>query len=217
MARREAIAQSERIVAAGSWVPLARAAKVARAWNGLAAAMDAAGIQRDRDPEPQAAVEWAERTWAISPAERMIQAKPWLADPELRDVGSSHPPARDAGVVRREARVGPHRPRVRAKRSVVPADKRLQLAAVLTARVERAAVDPAPVPDEPPAGINVLAESLMKELTLEAHLGEKIGLDPAVLASENEARGHESTVLHPINDSPLQGRPAPGRSSGRSR
>ncbi len=64
--------QAERIGSSGSWGPLARAAKVARAWRELGAAMDAAGAERVRELEPEAVVEWAERTWAIPPVGGMI-------------------------------------------------------------------------------------------------------------------------------------------------
>ena len=64
--------QAERIGSAGSWGPLARAAKVARAWGELGAAMDTAGAERVRELEPEAVVEWAERTWVIPPAGGMI-------------------------------------------------------------------------------------------------------------------------------------------------
>ena len=68
----EVRAQAERIGSAGGWGPLARAAKVARAWRELGAAMDAGRAERVRDLEPEAVVEWAERAWVIPPAGGMI-------------------------------------------------------------------------------------------------------------------------------------------------
>jgi hypothetical protein len=64
--------QAERIGSAGSWGPLARAAKVARAWRELGATMETARVGRVRELEPEAVVQWAERTWVISPAGGMI-------------------------------------------------------------------------------------------------------------------------------------------------
>jgi hypothetical protein len=72
MTRGEVAAQAERIAAAGSWGPLARAAKVARAWRDLASAMDASGAERVSDLDPDDIVKWAERAWVIPPAEGMI-------------------------------------------------------------------------------------------------------------------------------------------------
>jgi hypothetical protein len=72
MTRAEVEAHAAQIAAAGSWGPLARAAKVARAWKELAAAMDASGARRVRDLQADAVVEWAERAWVIPPAAGMI-------------------------------------------------------------------------------------------------------------------------------------------------
>ena len=72
MTRAEVEAQAARIAAAGSWGPLARAAKVARAWRELASAMDSSQAERVRDLPAGAVVEWAERAWVIPPATGMI-------------------------------------------------------------------------------------------------------------------------------------------------
>ena len=65
-------AQADRIGEAGSWGPLQRAAAVAREWGRLADAMEEAGAARVSELGPAAAVDWAERTWVIPPAEGMI-------------------------------------------------------------------------------------------------------------------------------------------------
>jgi hypothetical protein len=56
------------------------------------------------------------------------------------------------------------------ERPVLLAQNRLQLAAVLRAGVAIRAVDPTPVPDEPPAGldVHVLAVAEVEQLPLEA-------------------------------------------------
>lgn len=72
LTRAEVKSQALRIGAAGSWGPLARAAKVARAWRELAAEMESAQADRVRDLGPAAVAEWAERTWVIPPAGGMI-------------------------------------------------------------------------------------------------------------------------------------------------
>jgi hypothetical protein len=65
-------AQADRIGDAGNWGPLQRAAAVAREWRRLADAMDEAGADRVSELGPSVAVDWAERTWVIPPAEGMI-------------------------------------------------------------------------------------------------------------------------------------------------
>jgi hypothetical protein len=64
--------QAAKLGDVGSWGPLARVAKVARAWNDLAGAMEGAGAGRVRDLDEDAVVTWAERAWVIPPAEGMI-------------------------------------------------------------------------------------------------------------------------------------------------
>jgi hypothetical protein len=68
----EVRAQADRIGEAGTWGPLQRAAAVAREWARLADAMEESGAARVSELEPEAVVDWAERTWAIPPASGMI-------------------------------------------------------------------------------------------------------------------------------------------------
>ncbi len=72
MTPEQVAAQGERIGEAGNWGPLARAAKVARAWKGLAAEMEQRGAAKVADLEAADVVTWAERVWAIAPAEGLI-------------------------------------------------------------------------------------------------------------------------------------------------
>ena len=68
----QARARAEAIGEAGAWGPLARAAKVARAWAGLAAAMEEAGAATVADLDPAEVVTWAERLWVIPPEGGLI-------------------------------------------------------------------------------------------------------------------------------------------------
>jgi hypothetical protein len=72
MTREQVAAQGERLAEVGSWGPLARAAKVARAWKGLAAEMEQGGAATVADLDGTEVVTWAERVWAIAPAGGMI-------------------------------------------------------------------------------------------------------------------------------------------------
>jgi hypothetical protein len=68
----EVRSQAARLDEPGGWGPLARVAKVARAWRGLAEAMEASGAARVDDLDDEAILQWAERAWVIPPASGMI-------------------------------------------------------------------------------------------------------------------------------------------------
>lgn len=72
MTADDARAQAARLGEVGTWGPLARAAKVARAWNGLAAELEQREAARVSDLDGAGVVTWAERVWAIPPAAGMI-------------------------------------------------------------------------------------------------------------------------------------------------
>jgi hypothetical protein len=65
-------AQAAELREVGGWGPLARVAKVALAWRGLADAMDRAGAARVAELDGSEVVRWGERTWVIPPPEGMI-------------------------------------------------------------------------------------------------------------------------------------------------
>jgi hypothetical protein len=65
-------AQAAALREVGGWGPLARVAKVALAWSGLAGAMDRAGAARVAELDGGEVVTWGERTWVIPPPEGMI-------------------------------------------------------------------------------------------------------------------------------------------------
>jgi hypothetical protein len=68
----EARAYAEELKRAGNWGPLMRAAKVARAWSELAAALERAGAASVAELDPEAVLDFAERVWVIPPEEGLI-------------------------------------------------------------------------------------------------------------------------------------------------
>jgi hypothetical protein len=64
--------RAEAIGAAGSWGPLARAAKVARAWADLAAQMRERDARTVGELDPPTVVRFAEYLWVIPPEGGMI-------------------------------------------------------------------------------------------------------------------------------------------------
>jgi hypothetical protein len=64
--------RAEALGSVGGWGPLARAAKVARAWAGLAVAMAEADAATVADLDPEQVATWAERLWVIPPEGGMI-------------------------------------------------------------------------------------------------------------------------------------------------
>ncbi len=68
----EAEGRAETIGSAGAWGPLARAAKVARAWSDLAAQMRERDAATVGELDPATVVRFAEYLWVIPPKGGMI-------------------------------------------------------------------------------------------------------------------------------------------------
>src|SRR3954453_22011768 len=83
-------------------------------------------------------------------------------------------------------------PRGAADRSVVLAQHRLEVAAVLAAGVARGAVDAAAVPGQPVPGVglDVLAEAQVEHLALERRLRLVVRARPADVAGEDRPDRH---------------------------
>jgi hypothetical protein len=83
-----------------------------------------------------------------------------------------------------------------SERSIVLAQRRLQLAAVLAARVALGPVDSAPVPGQPASwiGIDVLAVAQVEQLVLERELRIRVRAGPADLAPENDRHRHPQKI-----------------------
>jgi hypothetical protein len=64
--------RAESIGAVGGWGPLARAAKVARAWSDLAAQMRERGAATIGELDPATVVRFAEYLWVIPPKGGLI-------------------------------------------------------------------------------------------------------------------------------------------------
>ena len=107
-------------------------------------------------------------------------------------------PARAEPLPRRHApaavldRVRAHRPRVPSESPVCLPQVRLELAAMLAARVASTAVDPVAAPDQPIArlDVEVLAEEQLLKLALEASLRGRVRPGAAELAPKEDAAGH---------------------------
>lgn len=82
----------------------------------------------------------------------------------------------------------------RERACVVLANVSAQIQTVIAARVERASVRAATVPDEPTAGIDELGETKMQELALEAHSRKRVGLGAAGLTPEDHPTAHAGRV-----------------------
>lgn len=72
LTRPQVKARAESIAAAGGWGPLARAAKVARAWAALGALMDEHGAAAVGELPDADVVRFAEHTWALPPEGGLI-------------------------------------------------------------------------------------------------------------------------------------------------
>ncbi len=72
LTRAEVGARAEEIGSVGGWGPLARAAKVARAWAGLGSTMDERGAGTVGELDPADIVRFAEYTWVIPPEGGLI-------------------------------------------------------------------------------------------------------------------------------------------------
>ena len=90
-----------------------------------------------------------------------------------------------------------HRPGVRPDRSVVMAEEGLELAAMAAACVQRRPVDPASVPHQPAvrARVDVLAEPVVEQLTLEARPRQRLRRIAADLAPEEKPNRQDRTCV----------------------
>jgi hypothetical protein len=93
-----------------------------------------------------------------------------------------------------------------AEPSVLLADDRLQLAAVLATRVPVRAIDPPSVPGQPASriGVDVLAVARVEQLVLERDLRLRVWPSPADLAPEHDRHPH----IPRFGAAPDRGKPA---------